>query len=66
MSNEWYYRLGNHDGKDGFLWSGRINTGSVQVSNSQARELIRIQEGVKRLPARTIVMSVENLKGKRK
>ena len=66
MSNEWYYRLGDHDDSDGFLWSGRINTGSVQVSNSQARELIRIQEGMKRLPARTIVMSLESLRGERK
>ena len=29
-------------------------------------ELIRIQEGMKRLPARTIVMSLESLRGERK
>ena len=62
MSRVWYYRLGNHDNQDGFIWSGKIST-SMKVSTSQARELIRKREGFKRLPARTIVLSVEDLKG---
>ena len=64
MSNDWFYRLGNHDNHDGFVWSGRIRTGTHKVSISQARELIRVQEGLKRLPPRTIVLSVENLREK--
>jgi len=66
MSNQWYYRMGDHDAADGFIWSGQINTGSLKVTSAQARELVRLREGLKRLPARTIVLSVENLKGTKK
>jgi len=65
MSKEWYYRLGNHDGKDGFLWSGRILS-DKDITEVQARKMVRIQERLKRLPARTIVLSAENLTGTKK
>jgi len=65
MSKEWYYRLGNHDDNDGFLWSGRIKS-DKDITEVQARELVRKQEFLKRLPARTIVLSAENLTGNKK
>jgi len=65
MSKEWYYRLGNHDGEDGFLWSGRIKS-DKDITEAQAREFVRLQERLKKLPARTIVLSAENLTGTKK
>jgi hypothetical protein len=65
MSKEWYYRLGNHDDNDGFLWSGRIKS-EEDLTEAQAREMVRRREHLTKLPSRTIVLSAENLTGNKK
>tara|TARA_R110002051_G_scaffold318405_1_gene400725 strand:+ start:509 stop:733 length:225 start_codon:yes stop_codon:yes gene_type:complete len=59
-NREYFYRLGNEEPATGFIWSGRIAT-NKPVTEKQARALIRKTEGLKRLPARTLVMSVSDL-----
>ncbi len=58
-SARWYYRLGNQEGSD-FLWSGAI-TVNERISKAQARRVVAKHEGVKRLPANTIVVSCREL-----
>jgi len=60
MQREWFYRLGSEDSANGFLWSGRV-TASKPVTLAQAKHLIRRKLGIKRLPARTIIMSSREL-----
>jgi hypothetical protein len=62
MQNEWFYRLGNADPGSGFLWSGRV-TMAKPVTRAQAKHLIRRKLGIKRLPARTLIMSSRELSG---
>ena len=57
---EWFYRLGDADPLNGFLWSGRITT-SQPVTRAQAKHLIRKKLRVARLPSRTIVMHAGDL-----
>ena len=58
-STRWYYRLGNQDGHE-FLWSGAI-TVNEKISKAQARRVVAKHEGVKRLPANTVVVSCHEL-----
>ena len=55
---QYYYRFGNQDAQDGFLWSGVINTSSP-VTKDQAKHLIRAKHPThhKRLPAHTLIVS---------
>ena len=65
MSKEWYYRLGDHDESIGFLWSGMIKS-EEDLTEAQAKEMVRRREHLAKLPARTIVLSAENLTGNKK
>jgi len=59
QSKIWYYRFNNED--NGFLWSGRISS-SVGITISQAKHFIRKKHNFQKLPARTIVLSENDLK----
>ena len=58
-STRWYYRLGNQDGLE-FLWSGAV-TVNHKITKAEARSVVAKHEGMKRLPARTIVVSCAEL-----
>jgi hypothetical protein len=58
MSNansRWYYRLGNSECNE-FLWTGAISS-ATKVTKAEVTRAICKQEGLKRLPARSVVVS---------
>jgi hypothetical protein len=59
-SDQYYYRFGNADASDGFLWSGVINT-SEPITKEQAKHMIRKSNNINKLPARTMIVSRETL-----
>jgi hypothetical protein len=58
MSNEssrWYYRLGTSECNE-FLWTGAISS-AEKVTKAEIKRAICKQEGLKRLPAQSVVVS---------
>jgi len=54
-STRWFYRLGNSECNE-FLWTGAISS-TDKVTKSEVKRAICKQEGLKRLPARSVVIS---------
>ena len=58
-SSRWLYRLGNSECNE-FLWTGAISS-TTKVTVSEIKRAICKREGLKRLPARSVVVSQKQM-----